>query len=136
MEQDGAPVEQLMTTGVFTVTPETPVVEAADTLRSEGIGSLVVVDEEEQPVGMLTTTDCAAIVSTGEIEPGATVERYMTDHLVTIGRQNSIRDAAAKMMTHGVHHLPVVDERRGVVGIISTMDLTAYLSYTAGTETE
>jgi CBS-domain-containing membrane protein len=40
------------------------------------------------------------------------------------------------MMTHGVHHLPVVDERRGVVGILSTMDLTAYLSYTAGTETE
>lgn len=136
MDLDGTPVARLMTTGVFTVTPDTSVTAAAETLLLEEIGSLVVVDGEERPVGMLTNTDLVGIVSAGELDGGATVEQYMSDHIVTIGERDSIRDAAAKMITNGIHHLPVTDDEGGIVGILSTMDLTAHLSYTTGTETE
>ncbi|WP_192918658.1 CBS domain-containing protein [Salinigranum salinum] len=136
MDLDGTPVARLMTTGVFTVTPDTSVTAAAETLLLEEIGSLVVVDEEGRPVGMLTNTDLVGIVSAGELDGEATVEQYMSDRIVTIGERNSIRDAAAKMITNGIHHLPVTDDEGGIVGILSTMDLTAHLSYTTGTETE
>jgi CBS domain-containing protein len=136
MESDGAPVAQLMTTGVFTVTPETPITAAAGTLLEENIGSLVVVDGDDQPVGMLTNTDLIGIVSAGALDAEATVEGYMSNRIVTIGRRDSIREAAAKMITNGIHHLPVTDDEGGIVGILSTMDLTAHLSYSAGTDTE
>ena len=136
MEPDGTPVTQLMTTGVFTVTPDTPITAAAGTLLEENIGSLVVVDGEKQPVGMLTNTDLIGIVSAGTLDAEATVEQYMSTRVVTVGERDTIRDAAAKMITNGIHHLPVTDDEEGIVGILSTMDLTAHLSYTAGTETE
>jgi CBS domain-containing protein len=136
MDLDGTLVARLMTTGVFTVTPDTSVTAAAETLLLEEIGSLVVVDGEGRPVGMLTNTDLIGIVSAGELDGEATVEQYMSDRIVTIGERDSIRDAAAKMITNGIHHLPVTDDEAGIVGILSTMDLTAHLSYTTGTETE
>jgi CBS domain-containing protein len=125
-----------MTTGVFTVTPDTPITTAAGTLLEEDIGSLVVVDGDEQPVGMLTNTDLIGIVSTGALDDEATVEQHMSNRVVTIGERDSIREAAARMITNGIHHLPVTGDGGGIVGILSTMDLTAHLSYSAGTDTE
>jgi CBS domain-containing protein len=52
----------------------------------------------------------------------------MTVALTTAPAHDEIRDAADRMMEHGVHHMPVVDEEEGVIGIVTTTDLTAYLS--------
>jgi CBS domain-containing protein len=118
-----------MTSDVLTVTPDTPVRDAAARLLEENVGSLVVVDEANHLAGMLTITDLARIVSTGTLDADATVAQHMSAEVVTVGTGNSMRDAAAKMIGRGVHHLPVVDDEEGVVGVLSTMDLTAYLSY-------
>jgi acetoin utilization protein AcuB len=47
----------LMTTKVFTVTPETPVQVAAQLMVDKRIGGLPVVDEENHVVGVITETD-------------------------------------------------------------------------------
>jgi CBS domain-containing protein len=60
----------------------------------------------------------------------------MSTEVITVGMRESIRDAAARMITNGVHHLPVVDENGHVAGMLSTMDLTGYLSYTDARDTE
>jgi CBS domain-containing protein len=135
MDREGIPVAQLMTSGVRTVTPDTAVTEAAGTFVTENIGSVIVVDDG-RPVGILTTTDLAEIISTDSLDADAPVERYMTDQVVTIGARESIRDAAAKMLHHGIHHLPVTGDDGTVSGMLSTMDLTAYFSYTSGTDAE
>ncbi|WP_136602161.1 CBS domain-containing protein [Salinigranum halophilum] len=131
---EGAPVTELMSTNIRTVTPETTITEAAETLVEEGIGSLVVVDDASQPVGMFTTTDLARAVSVGNPATETTVEEYMTEDFYTLDVRNGARDAAAKMIGRGVHHLPVVDDEGAVVGMVSTMDITAYLSYRTATD--
>ncbi|WP_142856245.1 CBS domain-containing protein [Salinigranum halophilum] len=131
---EGAPVTELMSTNIRTVTPETTITEAAETLVEEGIGSLVVVDDASQPVGMFTTTDLARAVSAGNPATETTVEEYMTEDFYTLDARNGARDAAAKMIGRGVHHLPVVDDEGAVVGMVSTMDITAYLSYRTATD--
>jgi CBS domain-containing protein len=131
---EGAPVTDLMSTNIRTVTPETSITEAAETLVAEGIGSLIVADEANQPVGMFTTTDLARAVSAGNPPTETRVEEYMTEDFFTLNAQNGVRDAAAKMIGHGVHHLPVVDEDGAVLGMISTMDITSYLSYRTATD--
>jgi len=47
---------------------------------------------------------------------------------VSTTAQTPIDEVADLMLEHGIHHVPVVDETDGVLGIISTTDLTAYLS--------
>lgn len=131
---EGAPVTQLMSKSLHTITPDTTITDAAGTLIAEGIGSLVVVDESNKPVGMFTNTDLARLVSDGRSPAETTVEEYMTDEFFTLNAQNGARDAAAKMIGKNVHHLPVVDDDGAVVGMVSTMDITAYLSYRAVTD--
>ncbi|WP_318570349.1 CBS domain-containing protein [Salinigranum marinum] len=131
---EGAPVTQLMSKNLHTITPDTTVTDAAGTLIAEGIGSLVVVDDANHPVGLFTNTDLARLVSDGRSPTETAVEEYMTDEFFTLNAQNGARDAAAKMIGRNVHHLPVVDDDGAVVGMISTMDITAYLSYRTVTD--
>jgi CBS domain-containing protein len=121
-------VARLMSSGTISVTPDTLVEEAAETLLDKQIGSLVVVDGNNQLEGILTSTDFVRIVRDSEPKAQTTVERYMTDQVVTVEAQDSIREAADKMITYNIHHLPVVDDEEGVIGMLSTTDLTAYLS--------
>ena len=121
-------VARLMSSGTISVTPDTLVEDAADTLLEKQIGSLVVVDDDNHLEGILTSTDFVRIVRDSKPKAQTTVERYMTDQVVTVEAQDSIRDAADKMITYNIHHLPVVDDEEGVIGMLSTTDLTAYLS--------
>ncbi|WP_410767378.1 CBS domain-containing protein [Haloferax sp. DFSO60] len=134
MEQERTAVTRLMTSGVLTVTTDTAVEDAAKTFLSEDVGSLVVVDENDHPVGVFTTTDLAKFVSDGELRADTAVSQFMTNQVVTIGTHNSLGDAAAKMIRYGIHHLPVVNDDGSVAGMLSTMDLTSYFSYTGGTD--
>jgi CBS domain-containing protein len=123
-------VGRLMTPDVVTVDPETHIERAAEILLEERIGSLVVVDEENQPVGILTNTDFVRVVADGDPGDDTTVRGHMSREVVTVGVQDDIQTAADCLITYDVHHLPVVDDTEGVVGILSTTDLTAYLSDT------
>ncbi|MFC6723910.1 cyclic nucleotide-binding/CBS domain-containing protein [Halobium palmae] len=134
MEQNRSPVGRLMTDGVLSVQGETPIANAAATLVEEDVGSLVVRGEDGRVVGVFTNTDLAEFVAGGRSRDGATVAEFMTDEVVTIGASDSLTEAAAKMIRHEVHHLPVTDDEGEIVGMLSTMDLTAHFSYTGGSD--
>ncbi|MFC3478996.1 CBS domain-containing protein [Halobacterium litoreum] len=120
-------VGQLMSDDVYTATKDTLVEDAAETMLSEGIGSLVVVDDDGHLEGILTTTDFVDIVAKSKPKAQTTVERYMTTDVITAGAQDSIRDVADAMIEHGFHHMPVVDDDT-VIGVVTTKDLTSYIS--------
>lgn len=122
-------VAQLMTSELKTVTPETLVEEAAAVMLENGIGSVIVVDEESQLAGILTTTDFVDIVAHQKPKDQTPVSAYMTTDVFTAAASDSIRDVADRMIEYGIHHMPVVDEDEGVIGIITTTDLAAYLSH-------
>lgn len=126
MEQEGVPTAQLMTPDIVTVTPDTLVEDAVTTLLEEDIGSLVVVDDESQLMGVVTSNDFLEVISNSDLEADATVEQYMTDQVVTISPHDSIQTAAARMITNGISHLPVEDSDEGIIGMITTTDITAY----------
>ncbi|MFC7212793.1 CBS domain-containing protein [Saliphagus sp. GCM10025334] len=121
-------VARLMSTDLVTVAPDTLVEDAGQTMLENGISSLVVVDDEGRLEGILTTTDFVTIVAESYPKAETTVERYMTTDVVTVSPQQPITEVANVMLEHGVHHLPVVDEDEGVVGIVTTTDLAGYLT--------
>jgi CBS domain-containing protein len=121
-------VGQLMSSPVQTVAPETPAHEGAETMLEQDIGSLVVVVGDE-PEGILTSTDCVELVADRASTEDALVEDYMSTVSTTTTANEPIQDAADRMIDDGVHHLPVVEETEGVIGVLTTTDLTAYLSH-------
>jgi CBS domain-containing protein len=121
-------VGRVMTSEAITVHPDTFVEEAASLLLEEGIGSLIVVDDDGRLEGILTTTDFVHIVAASKPKAQTTVERYMSTDVITASAQDAITDVADVMIEQGIHHLPVVDDDGGVIGIVSTTDLTKYIS--------
>jgi CBS domain-containing protein len=121
-------VARLMSTSAHTVSPDTLVEDAAQVMMKKGIGSVMVVDDDNQLVGILTNTDFVRIVAERKPKDRTPVSEYMTENVVTTTAQVSIRDVADTMMNHGFHHVPVVDEEEGVIGMVTTTDLAAYLS--------
>lgn len=57
-----------------------------------------------------------------------TVNEFMTDNPATVTADCTLPEAAAEMLRHRVHRLPVVGRKGKLLGIISTMDiLTAFV---------
>lgn len=122
-------VGRLMSTDLHTVGPETLVEDAAQVMLDSEIGSVIVVDEDNQLCGILTTTDFVSIVAKSQPKAQTSVAEYMTTEVITATVQDSIRDVADAMVEHGFHHVPVVSETDGVIGIITSSDLAGYLSH-------
>lgn len=122
-------VGQLMSSPVQTVGPETSIHEGASLMLEQDIGSLVVVDEEDRPEGILTATDFVRLAADRRSSEDTTVESYMTAATITTTVNETVRDVADKMVEENVHHMPVVDLDDTVIGILTSTDLTAYLSH-------
>jgi CBS domain-containing protein len=121
-------VARVMSDGLHTVRPDTLVEEAAQIMLDNDIGSVLVVDEANQLQGILTTTDFVTIVSESHPKAETSVSRYMTTDVVTTTAQDSIQDVADTMLEEGFHHMPVVDDDEGLIGMVTTTDLAAYIS--------
>jgi CBS domain-containing protein len=120
-------VARLMSTDLHTVTPDTLVEDAAAVLLENDISSVLVVDDDGELVGILTSTDFVDIVAKSQPKAETTVERYMTRDPITAGAQDDVAAVAATMLEHGFHHVPVVDGDTPI-GIITTSDFAAYVS--------
>jgi CBS domain-containing protein len=120
-------VARLMTSELHTVTPDTLVEDAAAVLLDNDVSSALVVDDDGDLVGILTTTDFVDIVAKSQPKAETTVERYMTRDPVTAGAQDAVSAVASLMIEHGFHHVPVVDGDTPI-GIITTSDFAAYVS--------
>lgn len=121
-------VGRIMSAPVKTITPDTTVREAARTMRDREIGSLGVIDENENLLGILTSTDFVAAVADERSMGETTVTEFMTEDVITTEANASIRDIADVMTDHGFHHVPVVEEGQ-LIGMVTTSDITAYLSH-------
>lgn len=121
-------VAQLMTSDLRTVTPDTLVEDAAGMMLEEGIGSVVVVDDAGRLEGILTTTDFVKIVAERKPKDQTPVSAYMTSEVITASAQDDIREVSDAMIDHGIHHVPIVDGEDGVIGIVTTTDLAAYVA--------
>ena len=119
-------VGSLMSSPVHTVGTDTPLRNAGRMMLDHGIGSVIVVDDD-QLEGILTATDFIRIIAEGDPDPNATVGTFMSTDVTTTTANESIRSVADLMLEYGFHHVPVVDEEQ-VIGVITTTDLTAYLS--------
>ncbi|MFB6075138.1 MAG: CBS domain-containing protein [Haloarculaceae archaeon] len=121
-------VGRVMTTAVHTVARDEQIIDAAERMRERNIGSLLIVDESGDLDGILTATDFVSLVADGHAEPETPVSEVMSTDVVTTGANDRLREVARTMLDGGFHHVPVVDETEGVLGMVTTTDLTGYLA--------
>ena len=121
-------VGRIMSSPVTTVAADANAKAVAKRMLDENISSVVVAGADGELSGILTSTDFVAIAAKGGDTTGLSVSEFMTTELITVTANDAVETAASLMLDHGVHHLPVVDETEGVVGMLTTTDMTAYVS--------
>lgn len=113
---------------VATVTADQTVLEAADRMRLEGMGSLVIVAADGHPVGIVTDRDLSIrVVAEGRDPEELLVSAVMSQPLVEAEASDSIEQVIEVMQEHGVRRLPIVSEKQ-VVGLVSFDDLIVALA--------
>jgi CBS domain-containing protein len=107
---------------LYTVTPDTAMLEAVNTMAEKDIGSLVVMEFGEL-VGMLTFREVMKTVHAqgGEVGKG-TVRRHMDDHPIMITPDTDINEVRRLMLEHHARYVPVV-EAKTLLGVISFYDV-------------
>jgi CBS domain-containing protein len=104
---------------VWSVSPNTNVLDALRLMDEKDIGALLVM-EKGALVGIFSERDFArAIVETGTCVITAEVKEYMTTKVYTIAPSNSVEDCMQLMTAKKIRHLPVMenDDLEGVISI-------------------
>jgi acetoin utilization protein AcuB len=128
-------VRELMTGTPITVSPDTPVFDARQTMVKERIRHLLVI-EGDRLMGIVTDRDIrlnlpsqATSLSVWEVNyllAKLTVSKVMTTSVIIIGPDQEATDAARLMLEHKIGALPVMDGSR-LIGILTETDvLRAY----------
>jgi CBS domain-containing protein len=120
-------LERICSEAVVTISPDANVREAAKLMQSKHIGCLVVIDDF-RPIGILTDRDIVLKVVVSEKKPEETaVKEIMTTSPTMVNVNYDLLDAVRLMRNRGVRRLPVVDEHRHLLGIVTMDDvLTAF----------
>jgi CBS domain-containing protein len=107
---------------VWSVTPETSVVDALQQLSEKDIGALLVM-EDGQIAGIISERDVVRkIAETEDFRLENPVSAYMTADVITISPTQTIEDCMTLMTEERIRHLPVVEDEK-LVGMISIGDV-------------
>lgn len=116
------PVKDAMTVTVITGDPSDSVTETAAVMVKEGIGS-VIITEEDKPIGIICERDLLEKVISTDLKPSeVTAEDIMEKPLITIDPSADMLDAMRLMVKNKIGHLPVVDGEK-LAGIVTVQDV-------------
>ncbi|BAA79958.2 conserved hypothetical protein [Aeropyrum pernix K1] len=115
-------VNSLISRKLLTVRHDMTVREVAKFLYSHGIRGAPIVDDKNNIIGFITTTDISMLIARGE-DLDATVDKYMRKTVFTINEDESIYEAMRYMDFNGVGRLVVIDYAGRPLGIITRTDI-------------
>jgi CBS domain-containing protein len=112
---------------LFSVSPDSSVLEAVQLMNRERIGSVLVCDSEGA-VGIFTDRDVLARVVSAAKDPAATVVAdVMTSPFVTVKATTTVEEAIRVITTKRCRHLPVMGEGGEILGLVSIGDITQWI---------
>jgi IMP dehydrogenase len=109
-----------MTSPVETISAAAMVREAASVMRENGFNALLVPGAQ---AGIVTSTDVLDVVADGDNPDTVSVGDVMTAPVESVTTNLRLDETAAMMTNYEINHLPVIDDDRDYIGIISSTDL-------------
>ncbi len=107
---------------LYTVTPDTSMLDAVNTMAEKDIGSLVVMEFGEL-VGMLTFREVMKTLhANGGAVGGNSVRKHMDDHPITITPETEVNEVRRLMLERHARYVPVMDAKT-LLGVMSFYDV-------------
>ena len=119
-------ISTFMTRDVVSVRPEDSLEEVKKLLFERHFHHLPVVDSDGKLAGIITSWDLIKSNKRFEEYGDFKVKDLMTTKVATLGPNDLIGAAAMVFLKHLFHGLPIVDDDRTLLGIITTHDILKY----------
>jgi len=120
-------VQDVMNHEAETISPSTTLKDAAGIMAEEGIGFLLV-GEDDKLKGTLTDRDVVVrAVAKGQNLENTTVDDFLTGEVLYCRADQEVNDVARNMSQKKVRRMPVVDENKRLVGVVSIGDMAQHL---------
>ena len=120
-------VFDVMSTPVHTVGAGQPATVAWELMRLHRTRHLVVEDAEHHVVGVIAASDLGGGKAGAALRARATVGDLMTEKVIVVRPETTVREAANLMRGHSINCLPVFDGRDKLKGIVTAVDLLELL---------
>jgi CBS domain-containing protein len=128
-------LRDMMRKRLETVDDSASVQDAAKKMKDKDVSSLIVVDRDGKPQGLVTERDLVTKVCVNDTFTSTiTNKQIMSVPLITIDSTSTPAVAADMMLRHNVRHLLVIDDKNNndkadpkhFVGIITPLDFARY----------
>lgn len=114
-------VREVMTSSVDWVTPDTSVVEVAQLMKKDDVGSIPICTDNRL-TGIITDRDIVLKVVAAGGDCNISVKAIMSSDVISVSADQDVHEAADLMSRYQVRRLPVVDNGK-LVGILAIGDL-------------
>jgi signal-transduction protein with cAMP-binding, CBS, and nucleotidyltransferase domain len=128
-------VRDLMRKNPYTVAESASIQDTARIMNDKKVSSLVILDEDNNPVGLVTERDLVRKVCINDLPTNrVTNKEIMSSPLITIDSESSASTATDLMLKNNVRHLLVIDneskDNNQPIGIVTPLDLVRYEEFT------
>jgi CBS domain-containing protein len=105
-----------------------PMWKVVDAMASRGRGA-VLVEEDGALVGIFTERDLMSRLDHADVLWSHVVVRdVMTPHPMVVRPADSLAEALRRLIAGHRRHLPIVDDRGAVIGLLSIRDILGYVA--------
>jgi CBS domain-containing protein len=111
-------VQDLMAENVVTTKEETTIEDAVKLLFRKHSDSLVIIDDKGKCKGIFTERDILRSVAKS-VPLSTHLKEVMSKNVLTVRKKDSFAKAKGLMVSHSIRHLPVVDEKGYLVGMLT-----------------
>ena len=128
-------VRDLMRKKIETIKESASVQEAANKMKEKNVSSLVVVDGNGRPVGLITERDLVRKICINDIHTSKVINKdIMSSPLITVKSKSLSSEAVDIMLQNNVRHLLVIDNESSEdvnkpIGMITPLDFTRSQGY-------
>ncbi|WP_069808269.1 CBS domain-containing protein [Vulcanisaeta thermophila] len=121
-------VRDVMREVVVTAREDSPLLDVVKAMVENGVGSMIITDDENRVIGVFTERDLMRLVGNSEDLSRLVVGEVMTRNVVVIEDDASLVKAVHLMAKHNIRHLPVINSEGKLVGVISIRDAAIALA--------
>lgn len=127
-------VGDIMRKKLETIEELSSIQESAKKMKGKNVSSLIVVDANGKPQGLVTERDLVRKVCINDVRTSTITNReIMSSPLISIESNSSPSEAADMMLQYNIRHLLVVhntnNSDKSPIGILTPLDFTRYQEY-------